>query len=50
MKQNLAILGGPKTLDKKFDWPVYDESDVNAVAEIIRSGKWGKGPENSRDG
>jgi dTDP-4-amino-4,6-dideoxygalactose transaminase len=41
MKQNLAILGGPKTLDKKFDWPVYDESDVNAVAEIVRSGNWG---------
>jgi dTDP-4-amino-4,6-dideoxygalactose transaminase len=41
MKQNLAISGGPKTIDKKFDWPVYDESDVNAVAEIVRSGNWG---------
>jgi len=41
MKQNLAIYGGPKTIDKIFEWPVYDESDVQAVAEIVRSGKWG---------
>jgi len=41
MKQNLAINGGPKTIDKNFAWPIYDETDVNVVAEIIRSGKWG---------
>lgn len=41
MKRNLAINGGPKTIDKDFAWPVYDETDVNVVAEIIRSGKWG---------
>jgi len=41
MKSYLAINGGPKTIDKNFDWPVYDESDVEAVAEIVRSGKWG---------
>jgi len=41
MKRNLAINGGPKTLDKTFDWPVFDESDVRVVTEIIRSGKWG---------
>ncbi|MCX6222661.1 MAG: DegT/DnrJ/EryC1/StrS family aminotransferase [Bacteroidia bacterium] len=41
MKQNLAINGGPKTIDKNFAWPIYDETDVDAVAEIIRSGKWG---------
>jgi len=41
MKKNLAINGGPKTIDKDFAWPIYDETDVNAVAEIVRSGKWG---------
>ena len=41
MKQNLAINGGPKTIKKEFPWPVFDETDVNAVAEIVRSGKWG---------
>ena len=41
MKQNLAINGGPKTIDKNFEWPVFDETDVEAVAEIVRSGKWG---------
>lgn len=38
---NLAINGGPKTVDREFHWPLYDESDVNCVAEIVRSGKWG---------
>ena len=41
MKQNLAINGGPKTIDKNFNWPVYGESDVDVVAEIVRSGNWG---------
>ncbi len=41
MKQNLAINGGPKTIDKDFEWPVFDQSDIDAVAEIVRSGKWG---------
>ena len=41
MKKNLAINGGPKTRDKDFAWPIYDETDVSAVADIIRSGKWG---------
>ena len=41
MKQNLAINGGPKSIDKNFEWPVFDESDVDVVAEIVRSGKWG---------
>lgn len=38
---NLAINGGPKTVDREFQWPLYDESDVACVAEIVRSGKWG---------
>ena len=41
MKQNLAINGGPKTIDKNFPWPIFDETDVNSVTEIVRSGKWG---------
>jgi dTDP-4-amino-4,6-dideoxygalactose transaminase len=41
MKQNLAINGGPKTLEKEFPWPVYDESDIQCVADVMRSGKWG---------
>ena len=38
---NLAINGGPKTVNREFEWPIYDESDVESVAEIVRSGKWG---------
>jgi len=41
MNKNLAINGGPKTIQKEFQWPIYDESDINAVAEVVRSGKWG---------
>ena len=40
-KDKLAINGGPKTVEGDFAWPVYDETDVNCVAEIVRSGKWG---------
>lgn len=41
LKQQLAINGGPKTIDKKFNWPIYDESDVAAVTEVAKSGAWG---------
>jgi dTDP-4-amino-4,6-dideoxygalactose transaminase len=41
MDQKLAINGGIKTVTKAFPWPIYDEEEVNAVAEIVRSGKWG---------
>jgi dTDP-4-amino-4,6-dideoxygalactose transaminase len=41
MKQNLAINGGPKTIERNFEWPVFDESEANAVADVVRSGKWG---------
>jgi dTDP-4-amino-4,6-dideoxygalactose transaminase len=40
-KEDLALFGGPKTIDKKFDWPIFDESEVNAVAGIVKSGAWG---------
>jgi len=37
----LAINGGEKTIDKNFNWPVFDESDVLAVTKIAKSGQWG---------
>ncbi|MBI5840392.1 MAG: DegT/DnrJ/EryC1/StrS family aminotransferase [Chloroflexi bacterium] len=41
----LAILGGPKTRTEKYpDWPVWDERDIRAVAEVVRSGRWGGFP------
>ena len=41
MKENLAINGGTKTVTKNFPWPVFDESDVDAVTQVARSGQWG---------
>ncbi|MBK9389801.1 MAG: DegT/DnrJ/EryC1/StrS family aminotransferase [Bacteroidetes bacterium] len=41
MKSSLAINGGQKTIDKDFNWPLFDETEVNAVADVVRSGKWG---------
>ena len=41
----LAILGGPKTRTDAYpDWPVWDERDLQAVAEVVRSGRWGGFP------
>jgi dTDP-4-amino-4,6-dideoxygalactose transaminase len=41
----LAILGGPKTRTEPYpDWPVWDERDLQAVAEVVRSGRWGGYP------
>ena len=39
-KENLALYGGPKTIDKNFPWPIFDENEVNAVTEIVKSGVW----------
>ncbi|MCD4769703.1 MAG: DegT/DnrJ/EryC1/StrS family aminotransferase [Bacteroidales bacterium] len=41
MKANLTINGGPKTIDKNFSWPVFDETDISAVDEVVKSGNWG---------
>jgi dTDP-4-amino-4,6-dideoxygalactose transaminase len=38
---DLALHGGPKTINKQFPWPVFDASDVKAVAEVVQSGAWG---------
>ncbi len=39
-KNQLAFYGGNKTINKTFPWPIYDEAEVNAVADIVRSGAW----------
>jgi len=39
-KEDLALYGGPKTIDKVFPWPIFDENEINAVAEIVKSGTW----------
>ncbi len=39
--KRLAVHGGEKTVKKDFSWPIFDEEDVKAVAEVIRSGQWG---------
>ena len=41
MKQDLAINGGSKTINKDFAWPLFDETEINAVVDVVRSGKWG---------
>ena len=41
----LAILGGPKTRREPYpQWPVWDQRDINAVTEVIKSGRWGGYP------
>ncbi len=40
MSEELAINGGPKVRERPFPpWPVLGEDDVEAVAEVLRSGK-----------
>lgn len=42
----LAILGGKPVREKPFpSWPIWREKEVSAVADVVRSGKWGtRGP------
>ncbi|HJR80048.1 MAG TPA: DegT/DnrJ/EryC1/StrS family aminotransferase [Anaerolineales bacterium] len=41
----LAILGGSKTRTEPYPaWPVWDERDVQAVTDVVRSGRWGGYP------
>jgi len=40
-KEDLALFGGPKTLEKQFPWPIFDEDEVDAVTAVVRSGAWG---------
>jgi dTDP-4-amino-4,6-dideoxygalactose transaminase len=40
----LALLGGDKTKTKPFpQWPMYDNSDLQAFDEVLKSGVWGVG-------
>ncbi|MEO8475307.1 MAG: DegT/DnrJ/EryC1/StrS family aminotransferase [Chryseolinea sp.] len=41
MKNTLALYGGAKTVSKSFTWPVFDENDIEAIANVARSGAWG---------
>jgi dTDP-4-amino-4,6-dideoxygalactose transaminase len=42
----LAIRGGsPVRSDPYPEWPVHDERDAQAVADVVRSGRWGGFPE-----
>jgi dTDP-4-amino-4,6-dideoxygalactose transaminase len=39
----LAINGGPKLRRRPFQtWPIVEERDVQAVADVVRSGDWGR--------
>jgi len=42
----LALCGGAPVRPKGYPaWPVHDERDAQAVAEVVRSGRWGGFPE-----
>jgi len=41
MINKLAVNGGPKTVTRDFPWPIFDETDVNAIIDVVRSGQWG---------
>jgi len=43
MSSTLAIHGGEPVRKTSFpSWPTWDESDVEAVADVVRSGHWGR--------
>lgn len=45
MTSELAILGGPKTRVEPYPaWPVWDQRDIEAVVEVVKSGRWGGYP------
>jgi dTDP-4-amino-4,6-dideoxygalactose transaminase len=41
MKNKLAVNGGIKTVTKKFPWPLFDDTDVYTVSQVVESGQWG---------
>ena len=42
---DLAALGGTPIRTEPYpDWPVYDERDIQAVTDVIKSGRWGGYP------
>lgn len=41
----LAINGGPKVRERPFpEWPFYDEREIKALEEVVRSRNWGGFP------
>jgi DegT/DnrJ/EryC1/StrS aminotransferase family protein len=45
MMSELAILGGSKIRTEPYpQWPVWDQRDIDAVTEVIKSGRWGGYP------
>ncbi|HIE52490.1 MAG TPA: DegT/DnrJ/EryC1/StrS aminotransferase family protein, partial [Armatimonadetes bacterium] len=42
----LAIKGGKPVRTKPLGvaWPIYDEREIEALAEVVRSGEWGGTP------
>ncbi|MDI9582697.1 MAG: DegT/DnrJ/EryC1/StrS family aminotransferase [Acidobacteriota bacterium] len=42
---NLAINGGPKTIDRPIgkQWPIYGDEERQALTEVLESGKWWRG-------
>jgi dTDP-4-amino-4,6-dideoxygalactose transaminase len=41
----LAILGGEKVRTEPYpQWPVFDERDIQAVTDVVKSGHWGGFP------
>ena len=46
----LAINGGAKAIEKDFTkWPLFDAREVEAVTEVVKSGKWGHQLEDAWD-
>ena len=42
---DLAAFGGTPVRTEPYpDWPVYDERDIQAVTDVIKSGRWGGYP------
>jgi len=35
--KKLAIHGGEKTVTKNFPWPIFDETEVRAVEDVVRN-------------
>ena len=45
MTEPLAILGGPRARTTPYPaWPVFDQTDIDAVSATLRSGRWGGYP------
>jgi dTDP-4-amino-4,6-dideoxygalactose transaminase len=39
-QKELAYYGGDKVINKQFPWPIFDDTEVNAVVDVVRSGAW----------